>query len=526
MNLFAQSIPESFKLGTYKKTDINNTGKNKIGKITDVAAVPKNSKCPISNFITDIYKSGDTIWFGTGSGIMRTTDNFNSFDYYLGSDPFGADDIFGFNIKNNMFVVTTAISQEINGESVSVGTGVKVSTDYGKTWNSHPQPMDGRYDTTITYGANTLHSLPVVVPQQNVSYDIAITRTKGDTLNYTIWVTGFSSGLRKSTDYGSTWQRVLLPPDNLDSIYLGGVYNFALNPNINLNHRLFSVQAINDSTLLAGSANGINVSRDWGVSWRKYNYQNSGNGTHRVSGNFVVKFHVQKYGSREIWWASTRRAEDNNEQNALSYSTNHGYSWEYTLAGYSPNGIGSRDSVVYGFTDGGLWRANFGIFDWSKPSLIADPVSKDLCRSNSFYSGSYINDTLYIGGADGLLRTRETGSPWNAPWKIYRACGDIISGSTSTSYAAPNPFSPNMEVTRIFYKTGKPSSKVTIKIFDFAMNPVRTLIQNAARTGADVQFSIWDGKNNDGYVAANAVYFYRIEVDDDTPVWGKIILMQ
>ena len=81
-------------------------------------------------------------------------------------------------------------------------------------------------------------------------------------------------------------------------------------------------------------------------------------------------------------------------------------------------------------------------------------------------------------------------------------------------------------MTRIFYVTSKTSSKVTIKIFDFGMNPVRTVIQNATRTGTTEQFTIWDGKNNDGYVTANGVYFYRIEIDEDTPIWGKIILMQ
>ncbi len=522
VNLFSQTIPENFSLGKFKNVFVKTSGKN--AKLNAVVVNPKNSKCPISNFVTDIFFSGDTVWFGTGSGLMRTTDRFNSFDYYIESEPFGTDDVAGFNVKDRVFVAATAISEEIDGENVATGTGIKVSTDYGRSWNSYPQPMDGMTDTVVTYGLNNIHALPVVVPQQNLSYDIAISRTKGDTLNYTIWITSFAGGLRKSTDYGVSWQRVLLPPDDLDSIYTGGVYNFVLNPNINLNHRLFSVVAVNDSTLLAGSANGINVSRDWGVSWRKYNFQNSGSGTSRVSGNFVVKFHVQKYGSREIWWAASRKANDNNEVDALSYSTNHGYSWEYTLGGYRPNGISSKDSIVFGYTDGGMWRANFGKFDWSKPSLIADPVSKDLCRSNSFYSGNYINDTLYFGSADGMLRTKLTVSPWSSPWKIFRACGNLT--STSETYAAPNPFSPNNEVTRLFFKTSKPVSKVTIKIFDFGMNPVRTVIQNATRTNNDVNFAIWDGRNDDGYIPANAVYFYRIEVDDETPFWGKVILMK
>jgi len=519
--IYSQQIPESFKLG---KTYTNTSDLKTSFKPSSVLANPKNSKCPISNSFTDIFKSGDTVWFATGSGIMRTSDKFNSFDSYYGVEPFGTDEVPGFMIKNNIFVVSTFVVQEISSDFVNTGTGIKVSTDYGRNWNSFPQPMDGRYDTVVVYGSNNIHALPVVVPQQNLSYSIAITKTKNDLNNSTIWITSFAGGLRKSTDYGNTWQRVLLPPDDLDSIYTGGTYNFVLNPNINYNHRAFSVFSQNDSTIYVGTANGINVSKDWGISWKKYTFQNSGSGTNRVGGNFVVNFNLQKFNNKEIIWAATRRANDNNEVNSLSYTTNNGLNWAYTLGGYAPNGIFSKDSIVYGLTDGGLWRARFGVFDWSKPSLIADPTTKDICKSNSFYTGNSFGDTLYIAGPDGLLRTKETGIPWASQWKIYRACGSI--NEDSKTFAAPNPFAPNLEVTRIFYKTNKNSAKITIKIFDFGMNPVRTVIQNAVRSSNEGLFTMWDGKNDDGYVAANGVYFYRIEIDDDSPQWGKIILLQ
>ena len=239
LNLYGQSVPESFKLGNYKQTSV----KPQLDRILSTVVTPHNRVCPISNFITDIYKSGDTVWFATGSGIMRTRDKFNSFDYYVGLQPFGDDDIAGFALKDNVIAVGTAVGEQISGESVPTGTGIKVSTDYGNSWTGFSQPVDGQFDTAIVYGANTLYSLPVVVRQQNLSYDITITKTKNDLNNYTIWITSFAGGLRKSTDYGATWTRVLLPPDNLDSIYIGGTYTFALNPRDNLNHRAFSVKS-------------------------------------------------------------------------------------------------------------------------------------------------------------------------------------------------------------------------------------------------------------------------------------------
>jgi hypothetical protein len=492
-----------------------------------ILANPTRGKFPVSNFITDIFFQGDTIWFGTGNGIMRTTDYFNSFDIYFGTQPFGTDDVAGFYINSNVFAVATAISQEISGDHIPVGTGVKVSTDYGVNWNSFPQPMDGRYDTTLIYGSNTIYCLPVVVPQENLSYDITITKTKNSPGNYTIWTCSKAGGLRKTTNYGVNWQRVLLPPDNLDSIYIGGTgYTFSLNPNPNLNHRVFSILALNDSTLFVGTANGINRSNDWGVSWRKYNFQNSGSGTHRVGGDFVVKFNLQEYGNNKIIWAATRKAEDINEVNSISYSTDFGFTWAYTLKDYAPNNVSSKDSIVYAHTDDGVWRSNFGNFNWSKPGLIYDEVSRDKIYTTYFYVGNHKGDTILIGCGDGLLKTVEYGQPWIGKWKIYRAIQPIDLNSDIKTYSAPNPFSPGYEVTRLFFKSGKTSSKVTIKIFDFGMNLTRTVIQNATRNSPDEMFAIWDGKNDNGFQVANGVYFYRIQIDDDKDVWGKIIVLQ
>ena len=521
-------------LDGYKLSNIDFTKYKSHRTISDhlsVTVTPSTSKYPSSNFITDIIIAGDTVWFATGSGIMRTIDNFQNFQNYFGLSPFGDDDIPGLSVNTNVVVTSTAISEEISGEDVPLGTGIKVSTDYGLNWNAYPQPMDGLNDTIVIYGANVLSALPVVVPHKNLSYDIAITKTQNDTNNFTIWITSFAGGLRKSTDYGNSWQRVVLPPDDLDSIYISGVgYNFALNPVVNLNHRAFTVKAANDSVLYVGTADGINKSTDWGLSWRKYNFLNtdstaSGFG---VSGNFVVNLGIQKYNGNEIVWGATRRAEDNREYDALSYSSDGGLNWATTLNNIKPSGISFMDSLVYGLTEEGLWRAYFGIFNWSKPGLIVDEETNDVLRTEMFYSGNHINDTLYFGSTDGMIRTKEYGQPWIGKWKIFRAVTPINLSSDIKTYAAPNPFSPDDEVVRIFYKTNKYTAKITIKIFDFGMNPVRTVIQNATRSNTCLNefYTQWDGKSNNGYRVANGVYFYRIEIDDDDDVWGKILVLQ
>ncbi|MBK8551818.1 MAG: hypothetical protein IPL53_12435 [Ignavibacteria bacterium] len=532
---FAQNIhkAESYKYNGYNLSGANTKINNRILSGSEIVT-PVNTATPISNFITDIVLNGDTVWFATGSGIMRTINFFNSFQSYAGLAPFGDDDIAGFNLNRRVIVTATAISQEINGESIPVGTGIKVSTDYGVSWSAYPQPMDALTDTIVVYGSNNLQALPIVVPQQNLSYDIAVTRTQNDLSNYTIWICSFAGGLRKSTDYGNTWQRVVLPPDNLDSVNINVTgYNFIVSPRDNsqggsLNYRVFSITAVNDSTLYVGTANGINKSTSWGVNWRKYNFQNTdplatGNG---ISGNFVVNMDVQKYNGKEIIWGATRQAEGTAEYNALSYTSNGGNNWFSTLDDYKPNGMSFKDSIIYGFTDEGLWRSVFGTFNWAKPSVIYDERTKDQLRTSLFYTGNHIGDTLYFGSADGLLKTIEYGQPWIGKWTIYREISPIDLSSDIKTYAAPNPFSPDDEITRIYYKSTTSVSKITINIYDFGMNPVRTVIQNATRARTDVLFTAWDGRNDNGVQAANGVYFYRVEFDDENPVWGKIILLQ
>jgi flagellar hook assembly protein FlgD len=67
---------------------------------------------------------------------------------------------------------------------------------------------------------------------------------------------------------------------------------------------------------------------------------------------------------------------------------------------------------------------------------------------------------------------------------------------------------------------------VTIRILDFGMNLVKTLIQNANRNGNIDHFENWDGRDEFGNIVSNGVYFYRIDRDSADPVYGKIMVMR
>ncbi len=375
---------------------------------------------------------------------------------------------------------------------------------------------------TLQYGINRIPALDITTRVNNVTYDIAVTR-------YAVWTASFAGMLRKSTDNGATWQRVVLPPDNLDSIAPNDSLSFDLSPSggklnlqNNLNHRVFSVYASDDTTLWVGTAGGINKSTDGGVSWVKFSHQNQIN---PISGNFVVAINGQRARGNLIIWAATVNAEGSDEQRGVSYSSDGGTNWKTTLLGEFAHNIGFRDTIVYVATDDGLFRSSDYGNTWIRSGTISDPTTQQRIASSQIYAVASQEDTIWTSGADGIAYTLDSStSPFGSMWKVFRTYVPVLNSPKTYSY--PLPFSPNQEVVRLHYGLQGHDAPVTIRIFDFAMHPVKTLLQNAGRSAAIEHDEIWDGKDDRGRVVANGTYFYSVQVGGNTPSWGKILVIQ
>ena len=183
-----------------------------------------NSPNPVSNSILDIITIGDTVWLGTSRGVSVSFDRGENWTNFYGTSPFGEDNVSALAYYNGVLWAATATSVEgVGGGSVPKGTGLKYTTDNGLTWTSVPQPVDNDNDTIEVYGINSIPALPVTVGEQNLTYDIALTSSS-------IWITSFAGGTRRSTDMGQTWQRIVIPPDNLNSINPQDTLDFCLSP--------------------------------------------------------------------------------------------------------------------------------------------------------------------------------------------------------------------------------------------------------------------------------------------------------
>jgi ligand-binding sensor domain-containing protein len=447
-------------------------------------AVPPKSGLA-GNGITDIKSTDNVLWFGTGHGLSRTTDIGNTFASFGTSHGMTRGSISALWVSGDTIIVATAWDTltDVADDYLDMGTGLSFSTDAGNTWRAKSQPGP--------------------TPIQNITYDIAVH-------NNTMWITNFGGGVQKSDDWGNTWVEVA--PDT-----------FLFDPGKRLNHRGFSTISANNE-LWIGTAGGINKSADGGTTWTNFNATNQEN---PISGNFVVALGFQPLKNKNIIWAATWKAEGESEVYAVSKTENGGLSWDIMLQEEKAHNFAFDGSIVYVATDNGLYKSVDSGETWYLFPRMDDTVSGDKVFTNEVYSAHGEKGDLWIGTADGLAYTKDNGYSWD----ITRAFVATGVGDTPRTYAYPNPFSPLRHnqlgedgFVRFQYNTKSPTA-VTIKIFDFAMDLVTTVVENKSMPGPGDFSEVWNGKNDYGDAVANGVYFYSVDMDDDGTHWGKIMIV-
>ena len=506
VSLFAQVKPTNYSFGG-----------NRLAKTLD--------QTPASNTIEKILIQDNVIWLATGNGLSKSTDNGSTWTNYYNSKDFGTESVSAVAYSNGTIWAATWHNETKFDGDHAVGTGLKFSSDQGQTWNSITQPMDQKTDTVITYGINKLKAVPVATNVDNFVYDIAFTKN-------TIWAACYKGGgLRKSIDGGKSWSRVVLPPDNLNSIKPSDILNFSMSQSQFYTLRLYSLLAVDDTTIYVGTAGGIIKSTDNGSSWIKFNHTNQSN---PISGNFVLSI-KQNHFDKSIW-AATWKADGQTEFYGVSVSYDGGQSWKNFLADehtldfgfkyFGAEGNYSGADVIAAADDGAFRSHDNGNLWIAAPNIIDDFTKVEINTKNfrSVKTNRKIDGStdIWLGTLNGLAKLNETNGFWTGSWKVFLASEKLT--STSETYAFPNPFSPSQDIVKIKYSTDQPIS-VTIRILDFGMHLVRTLIQNAQRNSVGDHFENWDGKDENGITVPNGVYFYRIDIGSNKPLFGKIMVL-
>jgi len=97
--------------------------------------------------------------------------------------------------------------------------------------------------------------------------------------------------------------------------------------------------------------------------------------------------------------------------------------------------------------------------------------------------------------------------------------------SNKNVYAYPNPFNPDIGYANIRYSLNEDAS-VTIKIYDVSGALVITLVESQPREKKVEYSETWDGRNAQGDVVSNGVYFYLITTDTGEKAVGKLAVLR
>lgn len=86
------------------------------------------------------------------------------------------------------------------------------------------------------------------------------------------------------------------------------------------------------------------------------------------------------------------------------------------------------------------------------------------------------------------------------------------------------------QYVRIGYRLKK-SGKVTITIYNYAMEKVRTVVRNAPRQGGVPRSELigedrWDGRDSGGRLVSVGTYYIRVESDQGEAAFGKVICVR
>ena len=491
-----------------------------IAELLPVTGISRNS-------VSNLHANGDTLWVGP---FLNMTPDGGASWFLADADSLleSQNRVFSMDVEGEVIVAGLGYNfrEETAGRVSFVPSagGFLVSTDGGENFDYRFPPLDLPGDSLVPYGNDVIPALPIIVPQQSPPYDIDYDPVRGE-----VWTAGWASGIRVSRDLGRTWQRVVLPPDDLDAINVDSTYDFRIEPRRgntgSFNHMGFAVLVDEVGTIWAGTPSGVNRSSDGGLSWERFSREGNPSS---LTGSWVISIEAQPRSGRDPIWMATWNAGEAGERgiDGVTVTRDGGETFEQVLIGETVFDFAFDEVNVYAAAERGLFISGDDGRTWNAIRDFRDPARPDIVvrPDVEVFSVTTTSSAVWVGTSDGLFRSEDRGMTWRA----FRTDVPVRPDEPSAvaprveAYAYPNPFSPAADrIVRFRFEAESGTSE--IRIFDFGMKLVRTL--NGADLGAGERELSWDGTDDDGLRVANGPYFYAVDAGGDTG-WGKLLVLE
>jgi hypothetical protein len=243
-----------------------------------------------------------------------------------------------------------------------------------------------------------------------------------------------------------------------------------------------------------------------------------------LAGDFVPAMGLQHRAGKTTIWAAVRKTA-NNQHDGVCITTNRGRTWKLVKDSVFPWNFEFNGDTAWVPTTQGLFMTTDAGTTWDTLRII-DPVSgRSISGNVEIYAAKYVDGVLWVGTNDGVAHSSNL-----VDWQIVRTFYPIAATAADDdrTYVSPNPFSPYLAdgPLKFHYRLKQPGD-VTIKIYDFANNLVKTVVGGVNRS-ADVQYDDidrWDGRNGKGDIVAGGVYLYIIESSGGDKLSGKFMVI-
>lgn len=507
--------------------------------------IPDRFETLQQNAVSSLETGNSVLWIGPG---------LNSYSEITGkfTVPANADSVyqsvgrvFSLSVTDHQIMAGIGFTSSTGGSPVNAALGYYLSKDQGDSWTFLPFHLDERSpsdceaasvgppcDIEFQYGEHTYIRNRISVPEQSPPYDV-------DFRDDTFFAVHWASGLLRSMDAGKTWERIILPSSSETNLSPQHSYKWIsrtpggdiinrYDPRFDNNLLGFGVLIDSQNRVWTGTAAGINISTNAlyetpeMISWKRIPFDPEDE-SGLLSG-WVQKIREQPE-TGNIWMTNWRADPDNRDRFGIVYTNNGGDSFHHHLEGVRVNDIGFYKDGIYAAADDGLYISEDQGNSWNTIRRIESPNTY-LREGARFYAIASTEKGVWIGTSDGLAFTDDHG----ASWSVLRTDLPLLGGNAyqpdapdTDTYAYPNPFSPSRHYEIRIKFHADPGDTPRIRIYDFAMNLVRTLQSGFADSGGTYE-TVWDGTDDTGRYVSNGTYFYSIEIASSV-INGKILLL-